>query len=106
MVRRLKKLYHQVGGKLRRYYFYRFRKKYSAAKVQERQGQCIRCGACCKLVFRCPFLVETLTGASCMIHKSRPGNCRVFPMDPRDLQERDFVAGDVQCGFHFIDKKL
>jgi Fe-S-cluster containining protein len=102
-VRRFKYICHQIGGKIRRYYFARFRKRYSASRVQGRQGQCIRCGACCKLVFRCPFLVETLAGSTCVIHKARPGNCRVFPMDARDIQERNMVAGNTECGYRFDD---
>ncbi|MBM3335732.1 hypothetical protein FJY63_13825 [Candidatus Sumerlaeota bacterium] len=39
--------------------------------------------------------------ATCTVHKFRPPNCRVFPIDPRDLADRDLVAPDRPCGFSF-----
>lgn len=32
---------------------------------------------------------------------SRSRNCRTFPIDERDLADRDLVAPDTPCGFYF-----
>jgi hypothetical protein len=37
----------------------------------------------------------------CMIHERRPPNCRIFPVDRRDLSDRDQIAPDRPCGFSF-----
>ena len=31
-------------------------------------------------------------------------NCRLFPIDERDLRDRDLVAPGAPCGFHFNGK--
>jgi len=59
-----------------------------------REGACLQCGACCRLVHRCPFLSRD---NRCKIYgASRPGNCTSFPIDERDL--REVPAG---CGYRF-----
>jgi uncharacterized protein len=67
-----------------------------AALAGARQGECNRCGACCKILFNCPFVVES-EGAvfTCSIYDRRPPSCRLFPMVPADLREVD------RCGFSF-----
>mgnify|MGYP002395603775 CR=1 FL=1 len=55
-----------------------------------RKGQCIGCGACCRLPVRCIFL----SGNRCRIYKNRPRQCRSFPSSPRDLVSHD-------CGYWF-----
>lgn len=52
-----------------------------------RQGECNRCGACCKILFRCPFLVEDQGVFTCSVYDHRPPSCRLFPMVPADLRE-------------------
>ena len=67
-----------------------------------RRGECNRCGACCELVFKCPFLKKTTDGASlCGIYENRPNSCRLFPIEPRDIQE---VRGT--CSYYFIEKPV
>ena len=67
-----------------------------AAVAGARTGECNRCGACCKILFACPFLVEDEDGAfTCSVYQRRPASCRLFPMVPADLREVD------QCGFSF-----
>jgi len=60
-----------------------------------RQGECNRCGACCKILFRCPFLVEDEGVFTCSVYDHRPPSCRLFPMVPADLREVD------RCAFSF-----
>jgi hypothetical protein len=60
-----------------------------------RQGECNRCGACCKILFTCPFLVEDNGVLSCSVYDHRPPSCRLFPMVPADLREVD------RCAFRF-----
>jgi len=90
-------------GKLRRFYLGRTRrgKAYISRMMGRRLGECRRCGACCRLVHRCPFLQVNNGTAKCAIHKLRPANCRVFPIDPRDLADRDRIRPDDPCGFSF-----
>jgi Fe-S-cluster containining protein len=72
------------------------------SKVERRRGECVRCGACCRLIFRCPALHYLPDGtAGCRYHQIRPMNCRVFPLDERDLAERDMVMPERRCGFYF-----
>jgi Fe-S-cluster containining protein len=67
-----------------------------AALASARQGGCDRCGACCKILFACPFLVENEGGTfTCSVYDHRPPACRLFPMIPADLREVD------RCGFGF-----
>ena len=66
------------------------------------RGECNRCGACCEILFKCPFLKKHRDGTtSCGIYKDRPSQCRLFPLDRRDLQE---VRGT--CSFYFIEKPI
>ena len=67
-----------------------------ATLASARQGECNRCGACCKILFACPFLVEGEGGVfTCGVYDRRPPSCRLFPMVPADLREVD------GCGFSF-----
>jgi hypothetical protein len=63
------------------------------------QGGCGSCGASCNLLFRCPHW-DTETRL-CTIYESRPGVCRMFPITPTDLRDRDLVLQQTVCGFHF-----
>jgi hypothetical protein len=60
-----------------------------------REGECNRCGACCKILFTCPFLVEDKGVFTCSVYDHRPPSCRLFPMVPADLREVD------RCAFSF-----
>ena len=91
----------QARGKIRRFVYSNFRKEATAKKLELRQGECNRCGACCELLFKCPFLKKLSEGNfECGIYEKRPNNCRVFPLDKRDLQE---VA---ECSYTFIEKPV
>ncbi len=56
--------------------------------LARRQGECDRCGDCCKILFRCPFLTQDADGNSlCRIYEYRFTQCRHYPIQPRDLTE-------------------
>jgi hypothetical protein len=90
-------------GKLRRSFLIAFRKDRVVEKLERRRGACSRCGACCKLLFNCPAYDENDGNPKCVIYNDRPGVCGLFPLDEKDLRERDFVMADKKCGFWFED---
>ena len=92
----------QVHGKLRRFVSANFRKEEVIAALALRRGECNRCGACCEILFKCPFLKKHRDGTtSCGIYEDRPNQCRLFPIEQRDLAE---VRGT--CSFYFIEKPI
>jgi hypothetical protein len=92
----------QVQGKLRRFVNSNFRKEEVDAEIELRRGDCNRCGACCEILFKCPFLKKHDDGTStCGIYEDRPNQCRLFPLDRRDLAE---VRGT--CSYYFIEKPI
>ncbi|MHC4271029.1 MAG: hypothetical protein ACYST2_01800 [Planctomycetota bacterium] len=63
---------------------------------KKRQGQCLRCGACCKLPNYCWFLgIDEKDQYFCKIHPFRPLNCRKYPRTSSEL-----ITSDT-CGFTF-----
>ena len=62
---------------------------------QKRKGNCIDCGACCKLPSLCPFLKFKDNKSYCSIYDVRPLNCRKYPRT-----KSEFVTQDT-CGFKF-----
>jgi hypothetical protein len=92
----------QVQGKLRRFVSANFRKQDVVAALALRRGECNRCGACCEILFKCPFLKKHDDGTTmCGIYEDRPNQCRLFPIEQRDLEE---VRG--VCSFYFIEKPV
>jgi hypothetical protein len=92
----------QAQGKLRRFVSVRFRRDEVVESLALRRGDCNRCGACCEILFKCPFLKKHGDGTtSCGIYEDRPSQCRLFPIDRRDLNE---VRGT--CSFYFIEKPI
>ena len=90
-------------GKIRRGFLIAFRKKRVLEKLDRRRGACHRCGACCKIVFRCPAYDDSNGEPRCLIYNDRPGVCGLFPLDEKDLRERDVVMPDKKCGYFFED---
>src|SRR3954451_6102982 len=87
----------QVLRKLRRFYLGTFRPEYVEKAIAEtRQGDCHRCGLCCELIYKCPFLGrDSQSLPYCRIYGDlRPANCKNYPFDDID-SEID------QCGFKF-----
>jgi Fe-S-cluster containining protein len=88
----------QVRGKLRRYVQANLIQQDNDSLAARRQGECNRCGACCKIVFRCPFLGTDEQGEyTCRIYEQRFAQCRLFPLHARDLLEVP------ECSFTFPD---
>ncbi len=91
----------QVVRKFRRFILGTFRPQYVAKAIAEtRQGDCHRCGLCCQLVYKCPFLGHDGQNLPyCRVYGDlRPANCRNYPFDRMDA-EID------QCGFTFAPQK-
>jgi len=64
-----------------------------------RKGQCINCGACCKLPVPCPFLKEEDGKCVCKIYQVRPLNCRKYP------RSRSEHITTQTCGYRFEKPK-
>lgn len=95
-----------VWGKLRRAWLIAFQKKKVEDKLSLRRGGCTRCGACCKILFKCPAYDESNGEPRCLIYNDRPGVCGLFPLDLKDLKERDLVMPDKKCGYWFSDQPI
>ena len=91
-------------GKVRRFYLAHFRPGYVRESLARRVGQCDRTGACCHLMFTCPLLDQKPQPVRCTIHEIKPRVCRLFPIDERDLRDRDIVSPDARCGFSFVPR--
>ena len=92
-----------LWGRPRRLYLGLLRPGYVRASHQRRRGECRRCGACCQLAVRCPHLRYNQAQAECDKYDGkRPLNCQTFPIDERDIADRDLVAPDTPCGFSFV----
>jgi hypothetical protein len=89
-------------GKLRRMYLSYLRPRYVRESLARRQGACNRTGACCHLMFTCPLLDRKSEPVRCSIHEIKPKVCDLFPIDERDLRDRDIIAPDTPCGFSFV----
>ena len=92
-------------GKVRRFYLAHFRPAYVRESLARRVGRCDRTGACCNLMFTCPLLDRRPTPVRCSIHEIKPKVCRLFPIDERDLRDRDILSPDVPCGFSFVPRE-
>jgi Fe-S-cluster containining protein len=78
----------QLRGKLRRFLQANLVQQDADALLSQRRGECNRCGACCKILFRCPFLGTDAQGQyTCRIYDYRFSQCRLFPLHARDLVE-------------------
>ncbi|MCA1636596.1 MAG: YkgJ family cysteine cluster protein [Acidobacteria bacterium] len=92
----------QVQGKLRRFVQIRFRRDEVVEALSLRRGECNRCGACCEILFKCPFLKKHDDGTTtCGIYDDRPNQCRLYPIERRDIED---VRGT--CSFYFIEKPI
>jgi hypothetical protein len=71
---------------------------------QRLEGECNRCGHCCRILFDCPFLYQEPGGLShCTIYMTRhaPKVCVVFPLDPADLAEIKRAIAPNECSFSY-----
>ncbi len=90
-----------LWGTPRRFFLNVFRPAYVRRSLAQRQGACRRCGACCQLVVKCAFLTRDKEGLpACRVYRIwRTKNCSNFPIDRRDLADRDLIAPNLPCGF-------
>jgi len=87
----------QVRGKARRFVQANVLREDTDALLTRRRGECNRCGACCKILFRCPFLSTDSEGQyTCRIYDKRFAQCRLFPLHASDLSELED-----QCSYSF-----
>jgi len=86
----------RLSNKIRRFILCAVKPRYVEEMIQHRGGECVQCGKCCKLVFKCPFLGGTDENPRCMVYEGRPKPCVAFPIDERDLADVNF-----QCGYFF-----
>ncbi len=84
-------------NKIRRFFVCLVKKDYVEEQERQRSGECFSCGKCCMLPFRCPFLIGDEHNYRCAIYNERPGQCRAFPIDDRDLMDVNY-----QCGYFFV----
>lgn len=92
----------QVRGKVRRFVQSNLLTQDVDALLARRQGECNRCGACCKILFRCPFLGTDGDGQfTCRIYDKRFAQCRLFPLHAKDLLELE-----EQCSFSFAGERV
>ncbi len=87
-------------GKLRRYYLVHFRPRFAERSIARRQGHCHRTGACCNLLIACPVYTSKPL-PTCRINRWKPEVCKMFPIDERDIRDRNIISPDVPCGFFF-----
>jgi len=69
-----------------------------------RKGSCNRCGMCCKIALRCPFLEEDSQHTACQIYtipRHVPPPCLTYPLDPQDLAEVQRAIAPAICPFYF-----
>ena len=91
-----------LRGVLRRLFLNVFRPGYVRQSLARRKGDCSRCGVCCHLVAnKCGALQLHADGHStCRLYTVyRLPNCCTFPIDPRDLADRNRVAPEIPCGY-------
>lgn len=65
-------------------------------------GSCKNCGASCTIMFDCPFWESQ--SRLCSVYQDRPTLCRLFPITPSDLRDRDLASRHVSCGFSFSQR--
>ena len=93
-----------LGGKLRRIKLTTLNRSFVEDQLSKRRGECARCSACCRFLFKCPFLVpDGDNGWKCAVHQHRSRVCASFPIDDRDIAERDLLMPSRPCGFSFDD---
>jgi hypothetical protein len=90
-----------VWGKVRRMWFIYLNPGKTKVMLSRREGECARCGACCKINFDCPALVNHGEAPSCWLYDRRSNVCRYFPIDERDIKDRNRIMPHIQCGYKF-----
>ena len=91
----------QLQGKIRRFFQAKLMPRQVEAALAKRRGECDRCGACCKILFACPFLATDAEGQmSCRIYEQRFAQCRLYPIHARDMLEVE------ECSYEFDEGRV
>ncbi|MBI5778714.1 MAG: hypothetical protein HZA49_04600 [Planctomycetes bacterium] len=88
-------------GKIRRMFLVYLRPNKTRVALSVREGECRRCGACCAIMFKCPALKGDNGTLHCKIYDLRSNVCKTFPINPKDIKDRDLIMPHKKCGFHF-----
>lgn len=93
----VKQVGRNIKGKTKRFFYCTFRPKKTQELISKRRGECLQCGKCCEILFRCPYLWTNGKEKKCLIyHIGRPKQCKMFPIFPEDL-----FSVDNKCGYNF-----
>ncbi|MCK4908326.1 MAG: hypothetical protein KAS70_00375 [Planctomycetes bacterium] len=95
----------QLWGKTRRAYLVYYHPAYVKKNLRHRVGECHRCGTCCKLMFDCWWLNNHCQTTGCRHYSLRSRVCHIFPIDERDLKDRDLLNPTKKCGYSFNGTK-
>lgn len=79
----------QIVRKWRRFVLGNFKPEYIQQSIAEtRSGECHRCGLCCELIYKCPFLGRDSQNLPyCRVYGDlRPANCHNYPFDKVDAE--------------------
>lgn len=82
--------------KIKRFIIVHIKIRYVMKNLKLREGICNKCGKCCMIVYKCPFVKEKDGNFICLIYKLRPLQCRAFPINKYDLKDIGF-----KCSFQF-----
>lgn len=93
-------------GKLRRIVLISVFQRTVNQHIDRRRGACNRSGVCCKLLIRCPAYDDSTGEPRCLAYNDRPGVCSLFPLDERDIRDRNIMEPNIPCGFRFIKKAI
>lgn len=92
----------KLFNKIKRFFICHFKREVLTSSLKRRRGECLQCGRCCKLVYKCPFLIVGQSTMKCLIYNiGRPEQCRVFPLNTSDLADVNF-----RCGYFFDNSPL
>src|SRR3990172_10567236 len=92
----------KLVNKVRRFVLCVISSEYVRRQAALRQGECVGCGRCCKLVFQCPFLGGTDENPRCLIYNTvRPNHFAAFPIDERDLADVNYL-----CSYSFSPPRV
>ncbi|MCF6159294.1 MAG: hypothetical protein E3K32_12180 [wastewater metagenome] len=78
--------------------YYVFNKREVYASLEQRKGNCLRCGRCCHASFKCQHLAYDENGLSlCEVHDQKPLMCSLYPYNEDDF----FYHIRSTCGYTY-----
>lgn len=80
-----------------------FQKEATERSMAKRQGDCNRCGACCQLLYRCPYLKQDADGYKCGIYQRRPDQCATYPHNQKVIDL--LVKAGGSCSYSFREEE-